>query len=92
MKLTTKFRRTHIEEVDVMNFNDFVEYGKLCTKNIKNGYPWAFTIKDVAVTHESDTLYIIGHMKFTINDLIVLKDDILTIVPRDEFMSTWEEV
>lgn len=76
----------------MLTFNSFVEYGKLCTNNIVDGNPMTFMIKDIPVSRESDTAYIVGCNKFTINDVIVIKNDsVLTIVNKDEFIATWEE-
>jgi hypothetical protein len=41
-------------------FDDFVEYGRAHGANIVNGMPWSFTFYGEPVTHESDTLYLIG--------------------------------
>ncbi len=70
----TKFRKKPVE-IEVITFDEFVEYGKQNTDNIVNEMPWSFEYKGHNITHANDKCYLIptleGTMNFTPDDVLI---------------------
>lgn len=59
-----KFRKKPVV-VEAITFDEFVEYGKGCAKNIVSGMPWSFDYKGHPITHENDQCYLIPTLEGT---------------------------
>lgn len=46
--------------VEAISFPDFVAHGILSGGNIVNHMPWSFRYKNLPVSHENDSCYIVG--------------------------------
>lgn len=72
--------------VEAITFGELVEYGLTQTDNIYNNMPWSFEYMGVPITHETDDCYVIGgSTRFTKNQMLVLKDNELSVVDIDAF-------
>ena len=72
--------------VEVMTFDELVQYGLTQTENVYNNMPWSFEYMGVPITHETDDCYIIGGTeRFTKNHLLVIKNNEISVVERDAF-------
>ena len=72
--------------VEAITFDDLIQYGLTQTDNIYNNMPWSFEYKGVPITHETDDCYIIGDCdRFTKNQMLVCKNNELSIVDTDAF-------
>lgn len=60
----------------VLTFNDLMQHGRKSPGvNIVKGMPWAFSYKDLAVTHETDQCYYVaGAGSFEPGDLLFVSD------------------
>lgn len=91
-----KYRKKSVE-VDVITWDEFIEYGLNHTDNIVEGMPWSFEYKDHPITHENDQCYIIptleGFMRFTPEDVLItgVKGEIYPC-KKDIFEETYEEI
>jgi hypothetical protein len=66
--------------IKIITFQDFVEFGrKNGSGNNAEGYPLSFTYEGHAITHESNTNYIVptnsGHVSFTPDDVLITQVD-----------------
>lgn len=91
-----KYRKKPVE-VEAINFEELVEYGKNNGANIVNGMPWSFEYKGQPITHENDECYIIptleGHMHFTPSDMLITgAQGEIYPCKKDIFEQTYEEV
>lgn len=62
--------------IDIITFDDFIQYGKENAGNINDeGYPLSFSYKGHAITHETNTSYVIptkeGLLMFTPHDVLI---------------------
>lgn len=72
--------------VEAITFDELVAYGLTQTDNIYNNMPWSFKFMDVPITHETDDCYIIGGIeRLTRNQMLVIKDNELSVVDTDAF-------
>lgn len=72
--------------VEAITFDELVAYGLTQTDNIYNDMPWSFKFMDVPITHETDDCYIIGGIeRLTRNQMLVIKDNELSVVDTDAF-------
>ena len=46
-------------QVNIISFDEFIQYGKTCTNDLVNNMPWHFWYKGHLVTHENDKCYIV---------------------------------
>ena len=72
-----KYRnRVSAEVVEVINYDDFIQYGKDHAGNLVCGMPWSFEYAGNPVSHETDTCYIVptpdGIDFFTPCDMLIL--------------------
>lgn len=62
-------------EVEVLTWDEFLEYGRNHAENLNNGIPWSFEYNGYSITHESDEEYLIptleGIMSMTPNDVLI---------------------
>lgn len=63
------------KEIEVITFDEFIEYGRLNCNNIVFDYPWHFTYKDCIVTHEHNEHYLLsndaGEADFYSHDMLI---------------------
>lgn len=72
--------------VEALTFDELVQYGLTQTDNVYNNMPWSFTYMGIPVTHETDDCYILGgDIRFTPNQLLVVKDHEISVVEADAF-------
>jgi hypothetical protein len=63
-------------ELQRITFAEFVEYGRRWPgANIVNGIPWHFEYNGHPVTHENDECYLIGMVRFTPADVLIIRED-----------------
>ena len=78
-KLVAMRYRKKPVEIEAIDFEEFIEYGKNHTDNIIDGMPWNFEYKGHSVTHENDKCYLIptleGIHNFTPNDMLITEVD-----------------
>lgn len=69
-----RYRKKPVE-IEAITFEEFVEYGRTHGGNIVDGMPWNFEYNGFAVTHETDTCYLIptleGIVNFTPDDMLI---------------------
>ena len=89
-----KYRKKPVV-IEAITFDEFVEYGRQHTDNIVDGKPWSFEYNGWAVTHETDTCYLIptleGTHNFTPEDMLItgVKGEIYPC-KKDIFEKTYE--
>jgi len=72
--------------VEAVTFDELIAYGLTQTDNVYNNMPWSFKYMGIPVTHETDDCYIIGgDSRFTKNQLLIIKDNEVSIVEADAF-------
>lgn len=91
-----KYRKIPVE-VEVLTFEELVQYGIDSGANLVNGMPWSFTFNGYPITHENDYLYLIstleGTMKMSTSDyLIVGVHGEIYPCKKDIFEKTYEKV
>lgn len=91
-----KYRKRPVE-VEVLTFEELVQYGIDSGANLVNGMPWSFTFNGYPITHENDYLYKIstleGIMDMSISDyLIVGVHGEIYPCKKDIFEKTYEKV
>lgn len=74
------FKKKQVETVEVVSFDQFVEYGKQNGGNIVNGMPWSFEYRGMPVTHENDNCYLVANQHFTKDDVLII-DNIGNVYP-----------
>ena len=61
--------------IEIITFDDFVEYGKKNAGTLVNGQPLSFTYKGYPITQENESAYVIptkeGHLMFTPDDVLI---------------------
>lgn len=61
--------------IDAITFDDLVAYGIDNSTNIVNGMPWSFIYRGQAITHETDSCYLISTqectMRFERGDMLI---------------------
>lgn len=71
-------------EVQYITFDDMVQHGLTQEgANIVNGFPWAFTFMGRAITHESESCFIIPTEKYS---YLFHRDEVLVIYPNGQLM------
>ena len=79
--------------VEVLTFNEFVQYGIEHAENLVKGEPWSFEYNGVQVTQENSEMYLIPHpkagegfYKFTpIHMLVNQPDGTIEVVRIEDF-------
>ena len=72
--------------VEALTFDELIKYGLTQTDNVYNNMPWSFKYMGVPITHETDDCYIIdGDIRFTRNQMLVMKGNELSVVDADAF-------
>ena len=72
--------------VEAVTFEELIQYGKTQTDNVYNNMPWSFKYMGIPIMHETDDCYIIGGTdRFTKNQLLIVKDNDVSIVEKDAF-------
>lgn len=86
--------------VEAITFDELVKFG--ADQNPESakehdGFAWSFNYKGFQVTHETNECYLIPQqegvledMRFTINDMLILSDDGLSIKTKSEFLESYE--
>lgn len=72
--------------VEALNFDELMQYGLTKTENVYNGLPWSFDYMGIPITHETDDCYVIGgKIKFTKNQMLIIKEDEISVTDTDVF-------
>ena len=72
--------------VEALTFENLIEYGLTQTNNVYHNMPWSFDYMGVHITHETDSCYVLdGDTRFTKNQMLVIKDNELSVVDKDAF-------
>ena len=80
---------------EALTFDELMEYGRTQTDNVYNNMPWSFEYLGYAVTHETDTCYIIScendSVYFTPEKMIVLTgNEQICVLDLDQFNRLYE--
>lgn len=68
--------------IDVLTFDEFVDYGKRAAESLVEGIPWAFKFYGCNVTHDTDSRYLIPHKN---GDVIFKKEEVLVVFNNGNF-------
>lgn len=91
-----KFRKKPVI-IEAMTFDEMIVYGLNNTDNIVNDMPWSFSINGYAISHETDSSYVIetleGTHLMTTNDMLIvgIKGEIYPC-KLDIFYATYDAV
>lgn len=83
--------------IQAMTFDELIAYGLNNTDNIVNDMPWSFKLNGYAISHETDSSYVIetleGNHLMTSDDMLIIgvKGEIYPC-KKDIFHLTYEEV
>ena len=92
-----KYRRKPDFILDAITFEEFVEHGKKVAVSLVGGVPWSFKYEGHAVTHVTDTQYLINKIDETVSFhkgdiLVTTKDGALLALNPHYFENNYEPV
>lgn len=84
--------------IEAITFDELIEYGKaFIGVNMVNGMPWSFEYKGNAITHETDTYYLVitefgETIDFTPEDILITEKDRVHTMMDYIFRNHYESV
>jgi hypothetical protein len=82
------------QDVKIVTWTEFIEYGKKDNQHLVNGMPWSFVFFGYGVTHEHDALYLIQTkegqtLRFKPDEVLLIREDntMFTLMSSDLFNS-----
>ena len=91
------YNRKPTKAVEALTFDEFVEFGRQNAVSMVNNVPWNFIYNNLPVTHSNDECYLIPSLiagdfyEMTPNDMIIIHDNHVVVMPVDFFTTIYEK-